>query len=179
MCKYEMDPASIVEDTERTWFCPQTDGQTDGQTEGWRETSIPPFQLRWSGGYHQMWCNPTGYGKNWPVPNHNKTQKALTFSIHHMSRTKINGVYFLDCFTVPAWWHYDCQWNMRHGLPNGWHHPFVIGWSKYQLRLPDCGLMWPVGISTVFQRSLTVPLHSPNGRQMPAVRAVQGDCERF
>ena len=36
MCKYEMDPASIVEDTERTRFCPQTDrrtGQTDGQGE--------------------------------------------------------------------------------------------------------------------------------------------------
>ena len=26
MCKHEMDPASIVEDTERTRFCPQTDG---------------------------------------------------------------------------------------------------------------------------------------------------------
>ena len=25
MCKYEMDPARIVEDTERTQFCPQTD----------------------------------------------------------------------------------------------------------------------------------------------------------
>ena len=28
------------------------------------------------------------------------------------------------------------------------------------------------------QIPLTVPLHSPNGRQMPAVRVVQGDCER-
>ena len=28
MCKYEMDPMSIVEDTERTWFCPQTDRRT-------------------------------------------------------------------------------------------------------------------------------------------------------
>ena len=46
MCKYEMDPMSIVEDTERTRFCPQTDRRTDGQGE----TSIPPFQLRWSGG---------------------------------------------------------------------------------------------------------------------------------
>ena len=46
MCKYEMDPMSIVEDTERTRFCPQTDRQTDGQGE----TNIPPFQLRWSGG---------------------------------------------------------------------------------------------------------------------------------
>ena len=25
MCKYEMDPTSIVEDTEQTWFCLQTD----------------------------------------------------------------------------------------------------------------------------------------------------------
>ena len=50
MCKYEMDPTSIVEATERTRFCPQMDGRTDGQTDGRRETSIPTFQLRWSGG---------------------------------------------------------------------------------------------------------------------------------
>ena len=29
MCKYEIDPTSIVEDTERTRFCPQTDRLTD------------------------------------------------------------------------------------------------------------------------------------------------------
>ena len=40
MCKYEMDPMSIIEDTERTRFCPQTDRWTDGQGD----TSIPPFQ---------------------------------------------------------------------------------------------------------------------------------------
>ena len=33
MCKYEMDPASIVEYTERTRFCPQTDRRTDGRTD--------------------------------------------------------------------------------------------------------------------------------------------------
>ena len=45
MCKYAMDPASIVEDTERTRFYPQTDRQTDGQGE----TSISPFNFveRW------------------------------------------------------------------------------------------------------------------------------------
>ena len=48
MCKYEMDLMSIVEDTERTRFCPQTDRRTDGQGD----TSIPPFQLPWSGGYN-------------------------------------------------------------------------------------------------------------------------------
>ena len=41
MCKYEMDLASIVEVTERTQFCPLTDGQTDGR----RETSTPPINF--------------------------------------------------------------------------------------------------------------------------------------
>ena len=40
------------------------------------------------------------------------------------------------------------------------------------------GLKWSMRIATIFQRPLTVPLHSPDGRQMPAVSAVQGDCER-
>ena len=50
MCKYEMDSMSIVENTERTRFCPQTDRRTDGQGD----TSIPPFQLRWSRGYNYI-----------------------------------------------------------------------------------------------------------------------------
>ena len=66
--------------------------------------------------------------------------------------------------------------------PIGWHHPAVISWSRYRLGLPrvamHCGFMWLVGIATVFHRSLTVSLHNPNGRQMPVIRAVQGDCER-
>ena len=33
MCKYEMDPMRIVEDTERTRFCPQTDKRTDRRTD--------------------------------------------------------------------------------------------------------------------------------------------------
>ena len=33
MCKYEMDPTSIGEDTERTPLLPQTDGQTDRRTD--------------------------------------------------------------------------------------------------------------------------------------------------
>ena len=52
MCKYEMDPTSIVEDTERTRFCPQTDGRMDGQTDKVKPAGIPPFQLRWSWGYN-------------------------------------------------------------------------------------------------------------------------------
>ena len=36
MYKYEMDPASVVENTEQTPFCPQM------------ETSKPLFQIHWS-----------------------------------------------------------------------------------------------------------------------------------
>ena len=50
MCKYEMDPTSIVEDTERTLFCPQTDRRMDGRMDGQGETSIPPFNFIEVGG---------------------------------------------------------------------------------------------------------------------------------
>ena len=43
MYKYGMDPATNVDDIERTLFCPQTVRQTDGQGE----TSIPCLQ---------QWC---------------------------------------------------------------------------------------------------------------------------
>ena len=66
--------------------------------------------------------------------------------------------------------------------PIGWHHPFVIGWPKDRLGLPsaplDYGLTWPVGFPTAIQIPVTVPLRCSNGRQLPAVRAVQRDCER-
>ena len=66
--------------------------------------------------------------------------------------------------------------------PIGWHHAFVIDWSKYRLGLPSAplhyGLTWPVGILTIFQTPVTVPLYSLNarhfGRQMPAVGLCMG-----
>ena len=65
--------------------------------------------------------------------------------------------------------------------PIGWHHHFVIAWYKFRLGLPH--LLCIMGSCDLwefvpFYRPLTAPLHSPNGRQMPAIRAVQGDCER-
>ena len=42
MYKYEMDPASIIEDTKRIQFCPQMDGQMDGQSE---TSVLPPFNF--------------------------------------------------------------------------------------------------------------------------------------
>ena len=42
ICKYETDPASIVEDIDQTRFGLQTDKQTYRQTYGQCETSILP-----------------------------------------------------------------------------------------------------------------------------------------
>ena len=49
MCKYEMDPMSIVEDTERTRFCPQMDRWTDGETDKVIPV-YPPFNFVEAGG---------------------------------------------------------------------------------------------------------------------------------
>ena len=49
MCKYEMDPMSIVEDTERTRFCPQMDRWTNGQTDKVIPV-YPPFNFVEAGG---------------------------------------------------------------------------------------------------------------------------------
>ena len=39
------------------------------------------------------------------------------------------------------------------------------------------GLVWPTGISTVFQMSLTVTFHSYNRKQMSADGGVQGEFD--
>ena len=44
MCKYEMHPRNIVEVTERTPFCPQTDGRTDRRTDDVKP-AYPPFNF--------------------------------------------------------------------------------------------------------------------------------------
>ena len=49
-----------------------------------------------------------------------------------------------------------------------WHRAFVIGWSKNMLGnasvAMNSGLTWPIGISTVLPRPMTVLMHNPNGR---------------
>ena len=57
--------------------------------------------------------------------------------------------------------------------------PIVTGWSKYSSEMPKSQCLLGSGrnaIPIVFQRTLTVPLHIPNGRQMHAAGAMQGDC---
>ena len=54
-CEYGMDRASIVEDTEQTRFCQQTDRQMDRRTDKWtRWNQYTPIQLHWSRGYDQL-----------------------------------------------------------------------------------------------------------------------------
>ena len=54
-----MDPASIAEDTEWTWFRPQMDGQTNGQKDKKKPlTSIPQLQLCYSRGYQNILTGP-------------------------------------------------------------------------------------------------------------------------
>ena len=54
MCKFEMDPVSIVQDTEQTLFGLQTNGQMDGridrQADRQSKTSIRPLNFVGGGG---------------------------------------------------------------------------------------------------------------------------------
>ena len=43
----------------------RTDGRTDRRTDGQGDTSIPPFQLRWSGGYNYWWPSGTPMEEGW------------------------------------------------------------------------------------------------------------------
>ena len=60
MCKYEIDLVSIVEDTERTLSCPQTDRWTDGRTDGQGETSKTP-STSLSRGFKKQWLIQINY----------------------------------------------------------------------------------------------------------------------
>ena len=83
----------------------------------------------------------------------------------------------VDCFTGLALWHQDCQWDIRHGLQfTGitllWLASLNIGWDC----LNPNGLWARVtsGNAHPLSGRLTVLLYSPNGREMCAVRVVQG-----
>ena len=111
-------------------------------------------------GQHRCPCEPPLY---WKAPQ--ATNQELRRLLHSPSLVAVG--LSSGCETWP---------------PIGWHHPFVIGWSKDRWALPSAplhyGFTWSVGIPNVFQTPVTVPLHCPNGRQLPAVWAVQRDCDR-
>ena len=74
MCEYEMDPATIVEDTEWTRFGLQMDGQMDEmdrQTDKQSETRIPP-STSLAGGI-TMACHVYGKLPGLPVTQYTDT----------------------------------------------------------------------------------------------------------
>ena len=73
MYKYEMDLASIVEDTERTRFCPLTDRRT-------RWNLNTPCQLHWRGGY-------------------NKSAVSSVIFCYHQKCVLMKKVYIVSCLT--------------------------------------------------------------------------------
>ena len=78
MCKYEMDLASIVEDTERTWFRPQTDRRLDRRTGCNQYT---PFQLPWSGGIKNK--RPVGLYSSTAHSNHDdQSMKTIPIALN-------------------------------------------------------------------------------------------------
>ena len=77
---------------------------------------------------------------------------------------------WVDCYTVLLWWLWDCHWGMRYGLQLA-GITFFDWLVQIQVRNISIAkyyeLTWLVGISMMFQRPLTVPLHNPNGRDLP------------
>ena len=59
----------------------------------------------------------------------------------------------------------------------GWHHYFVICWSKDRLGLPSVPLHYGITWRDEWEFQLCSS-ESTFALQLPAVRAVQGDCER-
>ena len=84
-----------------------------------------------------------------------------------MSSRPLRDCSNIDCYTV--WRPYDCQQGTRHcpqlaAITLLWLAGLNIGWGipLLQSTMMNSELTWPVEISTVFQRPLTVPLYSPD-----------------
>ena len=121
ICKYEMDPTSIVEDTEWTRFCPQTDWQMGGRTDGrTRWNQYTPFQLRRSGGIIS-------------------TVKSININaeVHPMSINQSICTWSLNfCwFGMLTFWPSDAIWRQRSGstlaqvMAYFWRHQ-AITWTN-------------------------------------------------
>ena len=65
MWKYEMGPTSIVEDTERTRFCPQTDRRKDEQTD--KVKPVYPHSTSLSEGFYNRALTGLTFSPDWAV----------------------------------------------------------------------------------------------------------------
>ena len=88
-----------------------------------------------------------------------------------------------DCFTAPRMLAVGLSMGKETGPPPLlWLAGLNIDWEKPHLQWISIKLQYIVGSwdwskFLPFYKPLTVPLHSPNGGHLPAIRAVQGDCE--
>ena len=87
ICKYEIDPMSIVEDTEWTRFCPQTDRRT-------RWYQYTPFQLRWSGGYNNL-------------PSDDQSTQMMICILGEVANHHTWQVWVACHITDISYWHHD------------------------------------------------------------------------
>ena len=66
--------------------------------------------------------------------------------------------------------------------PIGWHHPFVISWSKYRLGLHNSQWLWVHmtggNFHCFFRGHWQSPCTALMAGKLPAIRVVQGDCDR-
>ena len=80
-----------------------------------------------------------------------------------------------ECYTVLAWCQWDCRWGMRHTLQ-------LAGVTL--LWLVDLDICWSQGfggnsqVLTFFKGHWQSPCTTLTAGNLPAVRAVQGGCER-
>ena len=103
----------------------RTDGRMDRRTDGQGETSIHPFQLRWSGGYKNVFfcqflklpvafyhnCEPDDIIQNGEV-DHTKSCSTLSTKMHH-DNSSAPSHYLNQCWHIVKWTlRNKFQWNL-------------------------------------------------------------------
>ena len=137
-------------------------------TGNWKIVWLPLCQL----------SNCEGYGWNRPLSYHNDIQQSVKHVYN--SRDVLHNPAKTDCYTGLAWRLWDCQcdvsavWlaDINEVRETPWLH-----WILSDLRIILGSRDW--WDFHYFSKALTVSLHIPNGRHLPAVRVVQWDCERI
>ena len=106
-----------------------TDGQTDGRTDRQGDTSIPPYQLRWSGGYNELTAFFLDSGHQAPYSpykpcNHNlyigiiifphiDNTKYIFFQKLHLKMSQINICHVVQRTKVDSLWPSNIIWHQR------------------------------------------------------------------
>ena len=103
----------------------------------------------------------------------------------HQNPPHLETGWDVDWYTDLAWWLLDCHWGIRHGP---WLAGPNIDWGKYNLWWILGKLQCIIGshvrwkflpfLKSHWQSPCTALMAGILASKMPALRAVQGDCER-